>query len=231
MLLHPFNYIVIEGPDGSGTTTVSKALVAWLNTFEALKVMWVSEPTDAPTGKFIRSVLQGKLSIAKESLLYLFMADRADLLVQIDSYLKEDPNHVIISDRSYVSSYVYQQEVHDLEYIKAVHNSPHFSVPALTLILDVQFETALARVHSRLDKPKEIYDSGDSIKQQINRYHVIDAHLNSPVYHIDANKSLKEVCTQCLWRINDLWTLARRFENDRLLNIPDSFFKTDFLQE
>ena len=227
MLLHPFNYIAIEGPDGSGTTTVSKALTAWLNTFEPLEVKWVSEPSDEPTGRLIRSILRREVSIAKESLLHLFIADRADLLVRIDSYLKEDPNRIVISDRSYVSSHVYQQEVHDIDYIKAMHNSPHLKRPPLTLILDVKLETALGRIQNRSSKPHEIYDDCESIKKQINRYHSIDRHLlpmaKGLVYHIDANRSLREVLLQCLWRISDLWTPGRRFENKRLLDIPDSF--------
>ena len=69
------NFIVFEGIDGAGTTTQTKLLG------NALKnSITTCEPTDAEIGRFIRLILKKEIAIDKESLAYLFVADRAEHL-------------------------------------------------------------------------------------------------------------------------------------------------------
>ena len=58
-------FIVIEGPDGSGKTTISKLLVERLNDI-GIKARYTSEPTASHYGKRLREMLSDSSSTPKE---------------------------------------------------------------------------------------------------------------------------------------------------------------------
>lgn len=68
-------FIVLEGPDGSGTTTHTTILADRLAN-AGKTVLLTHEPTDGPIGKSIRGFLAGS-DIPSDSLQILFTADRA----------------------------------------------------------------------------------------------------------------------------------------------------------
>ncbi len=69
------SFIVIEGPDGSGTTTQSTILAERLAA-HGHTVHLTREPSDNAIGKLIRTILSGE-EIAADALQLLFTADRA----------------------------------------------------------------------------------------------------------------------------------------------------------
>ena len=81
-------FIVVEGPDGSGKTTLVKQLVDWWDNHDA-PVCSTVEPTNGPIGSLIRQVLTGRLAMDQQSparppdantMALLFAADRSDHL-------------------------------------------------------------------------------------------------------------------------------------------------------
>ncbi|RIY33212.1 dTMP kinase [Psittacicella hinzii] len=96
-------YIVLEGLDGSGKTTLKDSLETKLtNTFS------VREPGSTDFGESIRNILlSSPFKLQSLTEFFLFMASRNELLNQkVIPALKE--NKIVISDRSYISSYAYQ---------------------------------------------------------------------------------------------------------------------------
>ena len=73
MVLH--NFIVFEGIDGAGTSTQLKLLQ---QRPDADRFFFTAEPTDAPTGTFLRSMLRGTFTVDPRTAAYLFAADRVE---------------------------------------------------------------------------------------------------------------------------------------------------------
>src|SRR5260370_10263990 len=106
----PGKFIAIEGSDGSGKTTQAKKLVAQLKK-AGYKALYTHEPTNEPTGEFIKKVLLGKLVVPPVALQYLFGADRAVHLEQVQKFLEQ--GYLVVTDRYFWSSVAYA--VSDME--------------------------------------------------------------------------------------------------------------------
>jgi dTMP kinase len=70
-------FIVIDGPDGAGKSTLAARLVRRI-TEEHRPVTLTAEPTHGPLGRIIRDYLRGATDVAHDAIPLLFSADRAD---------------------------------------------------------------------------------------------------------------------------------------------------------
>src|SRR5262245_58804737 len=108
-------FIVVEGVDGSGSTTHTRLLAKALRK-RGHRVHTNCEPTTGPVGGLIRQVLQKRITIPGESgpkslgwstMALLFAADRLDHLdSEITPALRK--GEWVISDRYDLSSLAYQ---------------------------------------------------------------------------------------------------------------------------
>ena len=133
-------YICLEGIDGSGKSTQIELLVKWLDEC-GIDVLRVFEPTESPAGKLIREMLQNPNATKnnfQNTLALLFAADRIILMDKIEAAEKE--GKVIISDRCFYSSMVYQN---DGDWISTINKFA--KRPDLVLLLDIDPETAISR--------------------------------------------------------------------------------------
>ena len=145
-------FIVVEGIDGSGLTTQAELLRQALKK-KGLETYLTKEPTDGPAGAIIRLALAGRLvyhpsESARESLpdltlALLFAADRLDHLF---NYIlpKLALGITVISDRYYLSSYAYQADGGNLEWLRQVNAKCR--KPDLTIFLDVPVEICKKRM-------------------------------------------------------------------------------------
>lgn len=134
-------FIVLEGIDGSGTSTHSNKLADYLKS-KNYEVIVTQEPSEGPIGKTIRDYLfHGWGSPAVHAL--LFAADRVEHTEKVIKPLLER-GVIVISDRYIESSIVYQTaEGLDTCWIEEINK---FIVePDLTIYLDVDPEIALDR--------------------------------------------------------------------------------------
>lgn len=133
-------YIVLEGIDGAGKTTQINALKKWLED-SGIEVESIVEPTDSDIGKLIREMLR-KPNATKENIQktlgLLFAADRILLMDKIVN--EEYCNKIIISDRSFYSSLVYQEPSNWISEI-----NKYAKKPDLVLLLDIDVELAIER--------------------------------------------------------------------------------------
>ena len=99
-------FIVFEGIDGSGKTTISTMLKSYFEG-NGFKVVWSREPSDSVWGQKIRNLANSEDSIPIEEELNYFIEDRKiDLRDNIIPGLKE--GKIVILDRYYYSNGCYQ---------------------------------------------------------------------------------------------------------------------------
>ena len=130
-------YIVFEGIDGAGKTTQIQMLAEWLEA-NGFRVETLREPTDSKVGVLIREILQqpdAQTEEVQRILGLLFAADRLFIMDRL-----EDESKIIISDRSFLSSLVYQD---DAEWIEILNR--YAKRPDLLILLDLDARTSVAR--------------------------------------------------------------------------------------
>jgi dTMP kinase len=141
-------FLVIEGIDGAGKSTLCKAIGKRLSE-EGHDVIITQEPTHDEIGSFIREKKVKGISQKAEAL--LFVADRA---VHTERILKwKEEGRVVICDRYFASTVAYQSselngEALDREWLIAL-NMPVIATPDLTVLLDIDPEKGLGRISGR----------------------------------------------------------------------------------
>jgi len=144
-------FIVLDGIDGSGTSTHSKLLAGFLS-LKGLNVYITQEPSNSDIGKLLRTYLKDDRIPASIDAL-LFAADR---VVHFENEIKEklEEGYIVISDRYIESSIAYQScqsEKITIDWVKDLNKFA--GKPDLTIILDIDPKLSLARKqHKVLDK-------------------------------------------------------------------------------
>jgi dTMP kinase len=192
-------FIVFEGIDGSGKSTVARRVSEVLSREMPGWVVLTAEPTDSFIGQAVRMANAGEVDDLAEAL--LFVADRAEHTRQIRKWL--DEGKVVICDRYYASTIAYQGALlkqrfgsakKAVEWLKAV-NGPAIASPDLTLLLTVRVETAMERLRSRSDLTKF---EDLSYLVDVDMIYRIQC-MEGPNYHtLDANRPLDEVLDEAL---------------------------------
>ena len=139
-------FIVFEGGDGSGKSTQAQSLYLRLRR-RAIKVLRTHEPGGTPLGQALRRLLKSGEAMTPISELMLFEAARAQLVQQvIRPFL--DQGGVVIADRFTSSTMAYQGYGRGLDrgLIERLDREATGGLePALTVLLDLPVEVALAR--------------------------------------------------------------------------------------
>ena len=137
-------YICLEGIDGSGKTTQIELIVKWLDEC-GLEVLRVFEPTDSPAGRLIRELLQNPNATSdnfQKTLALLFAADRIMLMEKIKE--EEKAGRIVLSDRCFYSSMVYQNGTDWIAEINKFAKKPD-----IVLLMDIDPETAISRCEGK----------------------------------------------------------------------------------
>ena len=151
-------FIALEGLDGSGKTTAAKRLIPLLEARFGVRVTLSREPNRAYCGgDFIRDVLEKKIEAFHPRVLPLsFAANRLDHCTRLIGPLLAEPNNIVISDRYYLSSLVYQSSA-DFDF-EAVMNLNEVAIrPDLIFFLNVTNETCYARMDTR-NQAEELFE-------------------------------------------------------------------------
>ena len=185
-------FIVIEGLDGAGTTTQLARATARLRGL-GHDVLATHEPTDGPVGRVIRQSLRGEPGApAVSTLPWLFAADRADHLQRT-----VEPALVartwVLTDRYLHSSLAYQSLELPLEQVWGLNRT--FRVPDLTVWVQLDVDTCLARIGSRAGT-REVFERRDTLLAVAERYARVMAFLGErghPIVHVDGSGSIEQV--------------------------------------
>lgn len=196
------NFVVFEGIDGAGTSTQINILK---EKKEAERFFFTAEPTDSPTGKFLRTVLKGNIELDPRTSAYLFAADRAEHLwgksgSNCGIEKKCSDGKIVISDRYFFSSLTYQS-VTCGEELPCLLNSA-FPLPQILFFFKISPEISLKRVDVRGER--EIYEKIDFLQATEERYEkLMDEYeaknTGMKIVRLDAAKSKEEVSAQ-IWK-------------------------------
>ncbi len=141
-------YVALEGGDGSGKSTVSRALAERLSVLGE-EVVVVREPGGTPLGEAIRELLLDSDQLDDWAEVFLFAAQRAELAREVIEPALAAGKWVV-SDRTYYSSIAYQGRARGLgeKEVREINERGLDGVtPSWVFVLDVEPEDALARQH------------------------------------------------------------------------------------
>ena len=204
------NFAVFEGIDGAGTSTQIQLLK---NREECKDFFFTAEPTSFPTGKFLRQMLKGDITLNPKTSAFLFAADRAEHVWGKSSEnggfmgIEEAclNNKITVSDRYIFSSLAYQKVTCGKE-LPAVLNS-FFPLPEILFFFEIEPEDSLKRIAGR--ETIEIYEKSDFLKETEKAYReVINEYEKSTpqmkIIRINATQP-KNVIAEKIW--NELKSL------------------------
>lgn len=188
-------FITFEGSEGCGKTTQIEALAKAFNAMGKTAVV-TREPGGTLIGEKIRNLLQDpsyEKEISDMTELLLFSASRAELIAScIQPAL--DRGEIVICDRFYDSTYVYQGlgRAIDINTVKKLNRITVGTLkPDLTILLDLDAATGIQRAKNRqsgeLDRIEneslaffEAVRDGylELAKEEPERFKVIDGQLS-----------------------------------------------------
>ncbi|MEG0374011.1 MAG: dTMP kinase [Raoultibacter sp.] len=164
-------YILVEGGEGGGKSTVCTALSEILNQ-RGMNVLRLREPGGTPLAEHLRDILLSKTNTLNEDMdsrteMLLFLAARSSTMNAYDRILANEPNTVIISDRGFPSTYVYQAGESDVNAQIYQHTWEALAPEnRLTVLLTCSYETSVERRKLRVGgedrieqrQTKEVFD-------------------------------------------------------------------------
>jgi dTMP kinase len=186
-------FIVIEGIDGSGKSTLCKNLSKKLNEI-GQKTLDFFEPTKGVHGQKLRKYLRKEISLQREEVLELFLEDRAHSVSE--NILKNQKlGYHIILDRYFFSMAAYQgDEITTSQKILEMNLSRNFPQPDLLFYLQIEPELAFKRIQDR-NQNTEVFESLDSLIRISSNYKSI---LPDTTIYLDAQKEQTELVSDCL---------------------------------
>jgi len=189
-----FLFLVIEGLDGSGKTTIAEILYKRFKS-DGFSVLLTNEPNrNYCSGDFIDSILKKKIKgVSNKTLALAFSANRMDHIErQILPFIKQNNRSIVICDRYYLSAMAYQVggEI-DHDYIRLLNR---FSIkPNHTIFLDTSPKICESRIADRFSQ-KELFEQ--NFKEMRNNFLVSIEYLckqGESVDIIDASNSVPQV--------------------------------------
>ena len=198
-------FIVFEGIDGSGKTTIAKKIAERLEE-EGKKVYLTEEPTKTWLGEAVRRGIEEEKNPYTQAL--LFFADRAEHVKDMKKKLRE--GYIVISDRYVYSTYAYQgaqlYEIMEfeetMEWFKNIYKPMQLD-PDLVFYIDIWPEEGISRIYGR--EKKEKFEKVEFLNRVREIYTLLSEEYG--FVKIDGMRPLKEV-------YEEIWGYVKK------LNIP-----------
>ena len=175
MLIHVRGrFLVLEGIDGSGTTTQLDRAVSYVGSL-GYPALATREPSTGPIGRLLRESLLGRLEMPDgagmdgRTMALLFAADRIDHL-QREIEPRLALGTTVISDRYLLSSLAYQAEEAEREWVLGLARG--VLRPDLTILLDLPVEVAAQR-REAAGRPIERYDADSYLAKVSANYRAL----------------------------------------------------------
>ncbi len=194
-------FIVLEGIDGSGTTTQLEALALRFREL-GRTVVTTREPTSGPVGALLRRILTGSIDAGEGAgsfdwmtLALLFAADRAHHAHNVIRPNLEQ-GHVVICDRYDLSSRIYQSlTAPDADVARPWVSTLNACVPRpdITFVLQVDAEVAEQRRAARGGKP-ELFEQSALQRRLAEAYAQAQVYVpNDRLAHVSGDRPVGQV--------------------------------------
>ena len=208
-------FIVFEGGEGTGKSTQSILLKAWLEQ-EGETVVLSREPGGSELGVEIRKILlshsTGEISPRAEALLYA--ADRAHHVFSVIRPALA-AGEVVISDRYFDSSIAYQGAGRVLEPGEVARISRWASeslFPTLTIVIDLPAEIGLGRLKSKDRLEAQPLAFHERVRQEFLQISLLDPER---YIIIDGNQSIDDIHADIIKRVSEIAGLKRNAREDK----------------
>lgn len=176
----PGTFIVIDGTDGSGKSSVFSFLSDSLKN-SGCSVFETAESTSGPIGQFVRKILRGQRKIEPWAINSFFLGDRIDHQAIIRAALEE--GKVVLCDRYFYSGIAYGtvdilagsggDEANIRNDLLFLYDQAGLLRPDVALIMSVNADTAMERISARSKKTGEIvkYETTEMIRLIRKQFH------------------------------------------------------------
>ena len=178
-------FIVLEGPDGSGTTRQSQMLAQRMRK-GGYDVLLTSEPTEGLIGKEIRSLLHSEALPPPDAVQLLFTADRAQHVQEVIKPALQN-GQIVISDRYALSTFIYGKSLGlDEEWLKDLNRT--FPTPDLTVVTLPPLKVCLERIGKR--DTQDLFENALFQKRIYEEYRAIE---DPSTFFVDTSGEKEEV--------------------------------------
>ena len=197
-------FIVIEGLDGSGKSTAAKELAKVLKSRFSKVVLHSYEPHDPSCGgDYIRAVLKKKITqFHHRTLALAYAANRLDHNYRvIRPFLEEGENRVVVCDRYYLSSLVYQSR-DGLSFREVMQLNELALKPDIIFFLNVSNATCYERMNKR-NEPQELFEENldGTRKQYFAAIDFLKKSRYENVIEIDGNGTVENTVEQMVEKL------------------------------
>jgi dTMP kinase len=203
-------FITFEGPDGSGKSTQARLLAERLRG-EGRAVLESVEPGGTPIGQQIRRILLDPANqelTATAELLLMFAARAQNVEQWILPAL--DQGKIVISDRFTDSSIAYQGAGRGLgthTVLELDRIACHGLIPDLTICIDIDTETGLARARARGGVDTRLEEQAIEFHHKVREaYHEL-ARSDPKRFHLIDGRGTQEAIASKVWeRVEGIFT-------------------------
>lgn len=186
-------FLVLDGPDGCGKSTQTRLLSEWIAE-QGVDVVSYRDPGTTLVGEKIRDIL---LDVAHEGMgdnveVLLYMAARAQLWKE---HIAPDlaAGKCVLMDRWLSSTCAYQGWAGGFgmeKVVKIATDSLERIWPDLTIILDVDTETAAGRMQRDLDRMEQ---KGDAYHAKVREGFLKLPAIEPTVKVVDASRTIEQI--------------------------------------
>ncbi|ORC37230.1 dTMP kinase [Marispirochaeta aestuarii] len=190
------NFFVIEGLDGSGTTTQLHRIGRRSEGLSPV-LFPTFEPTDNPIGQLIRKILHKEVTVPHDTLMRLFSADRSLHLFEKNHGILDRiaSGETVLSDRYLFSSVAYQSLYASLDDVLQLN---HFPLPQRVFFIELSPELCASRRKTR--SKEELFDETEMQRKiRDNYYRAFECFPDLDIQIIDGSASIDEI-TRIIWR-------------------------------
>jgi dTMP kinase len=164
--------IAFEGLDGCGKSTQLERLAARLCAV-GCDVVTTSEPTGFPSGQRIREMARSGKPLAAEQELRWFVEDRRVHVAEVIAPALR-AGQIVLTDRYFLSTVAYQG-ARGLDYGQILADSEaEFPIPDLVVLLEIDPEKALERVHARGSELEGVFEQREFLERVASVFDALD---------------------------------------------------------